>query len=91
MNSLNIDIVITIISEYIGRECIKFLCCMNVMNKYYYLYYEFSDHDANMYFVNVRYLTINYDISKLHKYTNLRKIRFGDKFNQPIEKNVIQI
>jgi len=81
MDSLNIDIIITLVSEYLGVECKNFLKYMNSHEKYNYLYTVFNRHNAKLQPVNVRYL-INYNrASGLRKYINLISIEFDHKFN----------
>ena len=79
MYALNIKGLTEIISEYIGKECKIYLDYVGV--DYKYLYETYTEEDAVKY-LQVRYLKIIHDVSKLQEYKNVIDLTFDDEFEQ---------
>jgi len=85
MESLNIDILIVLISDYLGKNCFDFLVTMKTVKKYEYLHCEYNYLAENIP-LNVRYIYNCNNVCELYKYKNLLRLEFGGDFNQPIKE-----
>jgi len=92
MDILNIDILIVLISEYLGNGCRKFLQIMKVRKKKYkHLYTEYGGEGAKICPIKARYYIINKNFTNLCEYTNLISLTFGNGFDEPLRKNCLPI
>ena len=83
---LDIDGLNILICEYIGIDCKEYLKFINKIEKYEYLYIEYTL-ESKIWINNIRYLREVTDLGNLIKYNNLLSLTFGKVFNQEIGWN----
>ena len=84
---LDIDGLNILICEYIGIDCKEYLKFINKIEKYEYLYIEYTV-ESKIWINNIRYLREVTNLGNLIKYNNLLFLTFGKFFNQEIEQNI---
>src|SRR5271155_1855093 len=85
---LDIDGLNILICEYIGIDCKEYLKFINKIEKYEYLYIEYTV-ESKIWINNIRYLREVTNLGNLIKYNNLLSLTFGRYYNQEIKQNVL--